>query len=210
MRDLTTEYPKSFFACNFVDHGIANFVFAKVLRDIFKPSSVIDFGCGIAETLLWFKINGLRVKGVEGSSAALDLINLLGGHIKLPNDIIITDLEKPIKLDQKFDLAISIETLEHITPNGADVIVNSICQSANAVVVTACPPQNLPNPHHFNEQPFGYWINKFLARGFLLGPDGTNTIKARMDEYRKLNLFCVPMWFVNENLGYFYKSGKDK
>ena len=206
MRDLGIEYPRQFFVYNHIDHGMASLAFAKVIRDILHPYKIVDFGCGGAETLLWFKKNGFKVKGIDGSPAVLDLINLLGGHIGLPGDIIITDLEKPIDLGEKFDLAISIETLEHLSVGAADIIVDSICRNANAAVITACSPQNLTNPHHLNEQLFSYWIAKFAARGFLLGPDVTNTIKARMDAYRGLNLFTVPMWFINENLGFFYRK----
>ena len=132
---------------------------ADILYEEYEPDSVIDFGCGLGRYLTGFQAHGARVHGVEGFSEARE-------HAEIPNDALtIHDLREPLALEEQYDLALCIETAEHIPPKFDDVLVDTITSAAPRVVFTAAPPGH-GGTHHVNEAPREYWIEKFQSKGF--------------------------------------------
>jgi cyclopropane fatty-acyl-phospholipid synthase-like methyltransferase len=86
-----------------------------IVFDLIKPNSVVDFGCGVGTWLATGKRLGAeRCLGLEGSwvktqpLAAADL------------EVRDTDLEQTVSLNERFDLAISLEVAEHLAPQRSD------------------------------------------------------------------------------------------
>ncbi|WP_254272418.1 class I SAM-dependent methyltransferase [Haloarcula marina] len=132
---------------------------ADVLYEMYEPDSVIDFGCGLGRYLTGFQAHGATVHGVEGFSEARD-------HAEIPDAALtIHDLREPLELDARYDLALCIETAEHIPARFADTLVDTLTAAAPRVVFTAAPPGH-KGTHHVNEAPREYWIEKFESRGF--------------------------------------------
>lgn len=140
---------------------------ADVLYEEFEPDSVIDFGCGLGRYLTGFQAHGVTIHGVEGYSRAQD-------HAEIPTDALtIHDLREPLELDRRYDLALCIETAEHIPPRFADTLVDTVTAAAPRVFFTAAPP-GLGGTHHVNEAPREYWIEKFESHGFWYAAEETN------------------------------------
>ncbi|QIO20961.1 methyltransferase domain-containing protein [Haloarcula sp. JP-L23] len=132
---------------------------ADVLYEEYEPDSVIDFGCGLGRYLTGFQAHGATVHGVEGCSQARD-------HAEIPADALtIHDLREPLELEDRYDLALCIETAEHIPSRFADTLVETVTAAAPRVVFTAAPPGHR-GTHHVNEAPREYWIEKFQSNGF--------------------------------------------
>ncbi len=107
---------------------------ADALSSEFEPNSVIDFGCAIGAYLEYFYQQDVEVRGVEGSSAALE-------HVVIPrNEIELHDLREPYHTSDKYDLAMCFEVAEHLPEKFADVFVDSLAQSADVIVLTAAKP----------------------------------------------------------------------
>ena len=135
-----------------------------VLVDIFQPKSVVDFGCGLGTFLYCFKELGVqRVTGMDG--AWVDK-NLLKKYLEA-DEFIETDLQKPdLDCKERFDLAISVEVAEHLSPETADrFIENVVSLSDNIVFSAAIPGQG--GQGHINEQWPSYWIPKFEKHGYV-------------------------------------------
>jgi SAM-dependent methyltransferase len=197
-------YGPGFFKFVDVDHGYSNHLFGYVLYHVFRPESVIEFGCGTGGTLLSLKQLGAKVAGVDGSSHCLPFIERIDPE--LVKCIRIQRLEQPFPLQETYSLAVSIETLEHVTPEGADNAVDTICKAAPIAVVTACPPVGR-NPLHLNEQLFEYWIDKFEARGRALNSVLTVAVRSIMRQFSSLHRAgmypVIPAWYISDYFGVF-------
>src|SRR5277367_5136435 len=69
-----------------------------------EPRSVADFGCGVGSWLRAFEECGIpEITGVDGDYVNLDLL-------MIPKDRFVTaDLTKPVDLQKRFDLVVSLE-----------------------------------------------------------------------------------------------------
>lgn len=139
---------------------------ADTLYEEYEPDSVIDFGCGLGRYLNRFRGHGATVHGVEGYSEARE-------EAEIPVEALtIHDLRKPLELDGRYDLALCIETAEHIPARFADTLVKTITEAAQRVVFTAAPPGG-SGTHHVNEASRDYWIEKFQSHGFSYSSEET-------------------------------------
>ena len=75
-----------------------------------QPKSVVDVGCGTGEFLYVFRKFGIKnILGIDG--AWVDKRKLC-----IPENCFLSaNLEKPLKINRKFDLVISLEVAEHGT-----------------------------------------------------------------------------------------------
>lgn len=132
-----------------------------VLLPHLECRSMVDFGCGTG-TWLWVAHNF----GVE-SIMGLDGDYVLPRHLMIPHDCFCAvDLEKPVLLEKKYDLAISMEVAEHLHKESANTFVESLCSAADIVLFSAAHPGQ-GGDGHINEQPMTYWTSKFDKHGFL-------------------------------------------
>lgn len=131
-----------------------------ILFDAFAPKSVCDVGCGVGTWLAEAKRLGATVAvGVDGEwarSATLADPTL---------DVRSVDLEKPIALSERFDLAMSLEVAEHLSGQRAPGLVRELCSLADYVLFSAAIPGQ-GGEHHINEQWQSYWGDFFKAEGF--------------------------------------------
>src|SRR5882757_4106362 len=82
-----------------------------ILGKSLSPKSVVDVGCGTGTFLHEFKKQGVRkVLGIDGPWANKELLaaNLEQHEFQEKN------LEEPIRLNEKFDLAVCVEVAEHL------------------------------------------------------------------------------------------------
>ena len=129
---------------------------------MFHPSSVIDVGCGIGTFLAVFRRYGVgNVKGIDGNWVNREL---LAKYISLP-DFIEADLQRPLPVDRRFDLALCLEVAEHLRPDAAGVLVESLVQLSDIIIFSAALPGQ-GGENHLNEQYVDYWQEKFASHGY--------------------------------------------
>jgi len=197
-------YGPAFFKFIELDHGWSSEMFGHVLWLLYQPRTVIEFGCGCGGTLAALKSHGTAVLGMDVSVAAAPLIARRDQQIA--DEMLVHDLAEPwqwVEEGPDFDLAISVEVLEHVTEAGADQAVKTIAAAAPRAIVTACPPVGR-NSLHLNEQPFGYWVDKFAAAGMDLDDKETAELKAIMRSFANIErLPVVPTWYFAGYIGVF-------
>ena len=159
---------------------------AGLLCDLFNPTSVVDVGCG---TGIW--LAALRDEGVT------DILGLDGPWV--PRELLAVpeanflahDLTEPLALERRFDLALSLETAEHLPPEAAGVLVESIVRLAPVVVFSAAVPGQ-GGHDHVNEQWPVYWRDLFAAHGYR----GSSVLRNRLwdreeiEPWYRQNLLC--------------------
>jgi SAM-dependent methyltransferase len=127
-----------------------------IVLDVIKPASVIDIGCGTGNWLtIAHELGVHEILGVDGS--------WVKGQLAIsPENFIEHDLSTPLKLDRRFDLALSLEVAEHLPSSAARVFVQSLCEAADVVLFSAAIPGQ-GGRRHVNEQWPAYWAELFAA-----------------------------------------------
>ena len=126
-----------------------------------KPKSVIDLGCGTGEFLRVFREQGVQdIFGVDGAWINRE-------KLVIPTALFrSTDLEKPLKMDRVFDLAVCLEVAEHLSPEVADTFIGTLTNMAPVLLFSAAIPFQ-EGRHHVNEQWPEYWAALFRRRGYV-------------------------------------------
>jgi len=131
-----------------------------ILSLIDSPKSVVDFGCGTGYWL-WALRRFLPEVEVFGLNTAA---RSNAGQLLSDDQFRLADLTKPVVLDRRFDLAISLEVAEHLPPSAAETLVRSICLHSDTVLFSAAIPGQ--GAAHLNEQWPAYWIERFAVHDF--------------------------------------------
>jgi len=135
------------------------------LVQLFQPKSVIDVGCGTGNFLKVFKQLGVKeVLGVDGDWVDRDL---LAKNIDPASEFMVADLQKPLSFNRRFDLVMSLEVAEHLSPAAAESFVHNLTSLGDVIVFSAAIP-NQGGQNHINEQPVSYWEALFAKKGFVL------------------------------------------
>lgn len=159
--EYSSLYNDRFYYCQSYSSFVSATHVLKPLLSRLSINSIADFGCGIGTWLYAAKQFGVkRVKGVDGDYINRELL-LINEDEFCPHN-----LEMPLTLDGKFDLAISLECAEHLHESAAEVFVDSICAASDVVLFSAAHVGQ-GGTGHINCQPLSYWEQKFLARGYL-------------------------------------------
>ena len=131
-----------------------------VVIDLLAPCSIVDVGCGLGTWL--------------AAAASLGVEDYLGvdayapeRSLRIPPERFVRhDLSTPLRLDRRFDLVISLEVAEHLAPDAAATLVDSLARLGSAVLFSAAVPHQ-SGERHLNEQWPDYWVERFADHGLL-------------------------------------------
>jgi SAM-dependent methyltransferase len=122
-----------------------------------RPRSVVDVGCGVGT---WLATTGVDdVIGLDGAwvdPASLEID---------PSCFRAVDLDRPLSLDRTFDLAICMETAEHLRPERSQGLVADLVRLAPVVLFSAAIPGQ-QGTRHINERWPDFWAGLFAAHGY--------------------------------------------
>lgn len=126
-----------------------------------KLDSAADVGCGVGtwiHTLTEFGAS--EIQGFDGPWVDTSLLVIPEENFQK------SDLNKPIKSEQRYDLAISLEVAEHIKAENAPVFVASLVGLSDIVLFSAAIPYQ-GGIGHINEQWPAYWIDLFDKHNYV-------------------------------------------
>lgn len=147
----------------------------ELVMQLFSPKTLLDVGCGTGLSLDYFRRQGVEVLGIEGSPLAIS-------KSKRPDLITQADLHDKIDLHKTFEVVWCFEVAEHIHPDFADVLTETIARHGDNIVLSAAQPGQ-GGCGHLNEQPPEYWITKFENLGFVLNKEATLKFQALEDQF---------------------------
>lgn len=135
-------------------------VVAPIVYEFIRPSSVVDVGCGCGTWLAALKECGVsRIFGLDGDYVRRS-------SLLVPQDCFqAANLEEPISLDEKFDLALCLEVAEHLHSSAAQVLVGSLANLSPVILFSAAIPLQR-GTNHINEQWPQYWADLFGRFGY--------------------------------------------
>jgi SAM-dependent methyltransferase len=156
-------------------HRKANYSHAKVLsaaaHDRWQPASVLDVGCSLGWTLEFFGSKGARAVGVDVSEVAVRRCRKLGRDAR-----VASAAQLPFR-DREFELVISTDCLEHLTPADAPSAVREMARvSGNGIAIKINPRSDrnrwwriiAGTPLHLTCLPVETWLEWFASEGFHL------------------------------------------
>src|SRR4051794_37590040 len=124
------------------------------------PRSVVDVGCGTGDWLRELSaVTDCEILGLDGDYVPSEYLAIPAGSF------VATDISRPIRLDRRFDLAMSLEVAEHLPADRAAGFVQDLTLLAPAVLFSAAIPFQ-GGVEHVNEQPQSYWTKLFGDNGF--------------------------------------------
>ena len=125
-----------------------------------RPKTVIDIGCGAGSWLAVWQELGAEVVGVDGDYVDREQLMIDEKFFRPMN------LEERINIDERFDLAMTMEVAEHLSPKRADSFVEDLTKLSDVILFSAAIPGQ-GGTNHVNEQWQSYWQAKFLNCGYV-------------------------------------------
>lgn len=127
-----------------------------------RPRSVVDVGCGVGTWLeVWQKNFDAEVYGIDGDYVDRTQLYIDEKFFHTAN------LEERINLNRRFDLAMTLEVAEHLSPARADSFVEDLTRLSDVILFSAAIPAQ-SGTNHINEQWQSYWAKKFSRRGYVV------------------------------------------
>lgn len=199
MYDLDKAYSKKFFAQR-KSLAWRIPIVCDAIIDILKPKSIIDVGCGNGDLVKGFIIRNIQTFGIEGTVNALS-------DTEDFDRIWIYDLRKD-KIEypftfRKFDLVICFEVAEHIESEYTDIFIDTLCSLSDRILFSAAGPGQ-GGIHHHNCQDKRYWIEKFVAKGYICNFKIVTKLQERWQKWA--NKKGIKAYY--QNLMYFERSEK--
>lgn len=130
------------------------------LIELFGVRSTVEVGCGNGHwTQVGLDAGVTRYRVVDGPWNERD-------HLLVDRaQFVAADLSDPLRLGERFDLAICLEVAEHVRADKAEVLVQSLIDHADIVLFGAAIP--FQGGHgHINEQWPSYWRDIFASQGY--------------------------------------------
>lgn len=158
-----------------------------VLFDVFKPTSILDVGCGLGNWIEVAKKLGVEhVTGVDGDYVNRALLKIAA------SEFVERDLTKEFDLEKKYDLVISLEVAEHLPESSAAGFVKSLTRHSDVIMFSAALPGQ-GGQNHINEQWPHYWQMHFEDNGFEMIDFFRFKIwnNERIEHWYRQNLFLV-------------------
>jgi hypothetical protein len=134
-----------------------NGIAGRIVQDI-EPTSVMDAGCAMG-----LLVEALRGRGVEAYGMDISEYSIGMVHSDVKPYCQVGSITEPF--EQRYDLIVSIEVLEHMSAADSERAVENFCQHTDDVLFSSTP-FDYKEATHFNVQPPEYWAELFARHQF--------------------------------------------
>lgn len=132
-----------------------------ILLELVHPRKVIDIGCATGEWLEVFKKHGVEeIFGVDGDWVDRKLLKIS------EEEFLAHDFKKPLHIDRRFDLAITLEMVQHVDAKDVECFVEMLTKLAPIILFSAPIPYQGGSGIYINEHWPEYWVTLFSDKGY--------------------------------------------
>ena len=172
--DYSSLYGPRFFRSHKHNHESWQIKVAQAIQSQFNFSSVFDFGCGIGSFLLGFHQSG--VKDLGGCDFRADAAARYTDEA-VRGSIFRHDVTTFIDMKRTYDCVMSVETAEHILPEGTETFLDNIVRHANKFIYFTAAKPRQRGRGHINCRPHEFWKTAFTVRDFVFLEDETKKMQ---------------------------------
>ncbi len=129
----------------------------RIIAEI-NPKTVLDAGCAMGFLVVSLRTRGIETWGIDISEYAINKV-----HQSIKPYCQVKSITQ--ELDQKYDLIISIEVVEHMQKLDAEDAIKNLCQYSDQILFSSTPFDYKENTH-INVQLPEYWAGLFALNGF--------------------------------------------
>ena len=184
---MSSPYSQDFYVQRHQQTASAARAVLAVILDALPVDSVVDIGCGVGTWLSVAKEMGATtLLGIDGPWVDPALMQIDR------SELLIQDLQQPIRLNRRFDLALSLEVAEHVPALRAKSFVSDLCEASDQIVFGAAVPDQ-GGVGHLNEQWQSYWAALFAEHDFC----PIDCVRARIWSNSE-----IPWWYKQNTLLY--------
>jgi len=158
------KYTEKYYKRHFDQYRTWENLIGKHIYDIFKPSSIVDLGCGVGSYLEGAFQNGCKdICGIEISyeKAQKYIVDVIKPFIACG------DITKSLNLDRQFDCVVSFEVGEHIEPDGTDAFIDNLTNLCKQYIILTAAPPGQPGTGHINRREKKFWIKSIQTKKFI-------------------------------------------
>jgi len=132
--------------------------FAERIVNYIQPRTVLDAGCAMG-----FLVEALRQRGVEAYGVDISEYAIKNVPPIVQEYCWVGSVSDPLPM--QYDLIVSIEVLEHMPAELAEIAVDNFCQHSNDILFSSTP-FDFKEITHFNVQPPEKWAELFASHSF--------------------------------------------
>lgn len=159
------EFYEEFGSCDYTNYEQWRTFFDRVadrIVQIYNPKTVLDAGCALGYLVAALRDRNVEAYGIDISSFAIDNVREdIRDYCKQQS--ITEDLPKDFP--NRFDLVITIEVLEHLFPEDAELAIKKLCSYSDTIIFSSTP-DDIEDPTHVNVQRIEYWSRLFAKNKF--------------------------------------------
>jgi hypothetical protein len=159
-----SRYDSNFYGDGDLAFRAARIILAEVAK-YHEFTSLVDFGCGAGG---WLRAAAELIRqrwGAEPRLLGIDGPYAQQFAVCEGAEFLFQNLQTRVQEVGRFQIAISMEVAEHLTPSRATSFVEDIVASSDAVLFSAAIPGQ-GGDNHINEQWQSYWVQNFAAVGY--------------------------------------------
>lgn len=142
------------------DHWLNFFgnIAERIITDI-NPKTILDAGCAMGILVEQLRQKGVETWGLDISEYAIEKV-----HPSVKSYCWVGSVTEPFP--NKYDLIVSIEVLEHLPKQEAELAIKNFCQYTDDILFSSSP-YDYKEATHLNVQPPEYWAEHFARHGFI-------------------------------------------
>src|SRR5258708_22873897 len=137
--------------------GLFQNVATHIVRDL-QPKTALDAGCAMG-----FLVEALRDRGVDAHGFDISDFALSNAREDIKPYVWKASMVTPLERD--YDVIISIEVVEHLTPDQADAAVENLCSHTREIIFSSTA-DDFRETTHLNVRGPEYWAELFAKHGF--------------------------------------------
>merc|ERR1712043_74885 len=111
------------------------------------------------------------------------------------------DFSKPVHLDKKYDVVVSIEVAEHIPKEGEQAYMDNLVRlmKIDGIIILTWGHPGQGGYHHVNEQSKDYVISQMESRGLKFDPAKTEELGSKIASQYAKNLMVFTNGYLQMN-----------
>lgn len=164
--------------------------------NVCQPQKVLDLGCGQGFFIKYLREQGIDAWGVEGEN--LDKV------FQSPGYQIIQDISQPFDLNEKFDLVICLEVVEHIPHEWENTVFDNIVKHMSKYLLFSGATPGQQGTGHINERLESYWFAQLSKRGLVLRHQ--DSVNARQASVLPWYVKNISLWEIIHPDAYNYDN----